>query len=52
MVLNVIWTLCYNFIVMILAAGLLSGFGLLLTPTLGAITMALSDVIAITISIC
>jgi len=51
MILNVAWTLAYNSVVMVLAAGLLSGLGLLLTPTLGAITMALSDVVVITISI-
>jgi len=51
MILNVTWTLGYNIIVMMLAAGLLSGLGLLLTPTLGAISMALSDIVAITISV-
>ena len=51
MLLNTVWTLGYNTMIITLATGLLLKFGLILTPTLGAIAMALSDIVAIMISV-
>ena len=48
---NVEWTILYNLCVMIAASGALASIGLVLTPTIGASLMALSDIVAITISI-
>ena len=48
---NVGWTILYNVCVMIAASGALASIGLVLTPTIGASLMALSDIVAITISI-
>lgn len=45
MIQNLIWATGYNVIAIPLAAGVLSGYGILLSPALGAILMSLSTVI-------
>jgi len=45
MVQNLIWATGYNVIAIPLAAGILVGFGILLSPALGAIFMSLSTVV-------
>ena len=42
---NLIWTTGYNIIAIPLAAGVLAGLGILLSPALGAVLMSLSTVI-------
>jgi len=51
MLLNTAWTLGYDTMIITLATGLLLKFGLILTPTLGAIAIALSDIVAVMISV-
>lgn len=45
MVQNLVWATGYNILAIPLAAGVLSGFGILLSPALGAILMSLSTLI-------
>lgn len=45
MIQNLVWATGYNAIAIPLAAGVLSGFGLLLTPAVGAVLMSMSTVI-------
>jgi Cu2+-exporting ATPase len=45
MVQNLVWATGYNAIAIPLAAGVLSGLGILLSPAVGAVLMALSTVI-------
>jgi len=45
MVQNLLWASGYNIVTIPLAAGILSGFGITLSPALGAIIMSLSTVI-------
>ena len=48
---NVEWTILYNLCVMIAVSGALASIGLVLMSTIGASLMALSDIVAITISL-
>lgn len=48
---NVAWAIIYNVSIMSLASGLFVGYGLLISPAMGAIVMAFSDIIAATISL-
>ena len=48
---NVLWTVFYNLAVMVTASGALAGYGIVLTPVLGAGLTAVSDVVAVTISL-
>jgi len=45
MVQNLMWATGYNVIAIPLAAGVLAGYGILLSPAVGAIFMSLSTVI-------
>lgn len=45
MVQNLIWAAGYNIIAVPLAAGVLAGFGILLSPAIGAVLMSLSTVV-------
>lgn len=45
MIQNLIWATGYNVVALPLAAGALAGFGLLLSPALGAVLMSLSTII-------
>jgi Cu2+-exporting ATPase len=45
MIQNLIWATCYNVVAIPLAAGVLYGWGVLLTPALGAVLMSASTVI-------
>ena len=45
MVQNLVWATGYNVIAIPLAAGVLAGFGILLSPAIGAVLMSLSTVI-------
>ncbi|TEU10772.1 MAG: heavy metal translocating P-type ATPase, partial [Anaerolineales bacterium] len=45
MVQNLVWATGYNAIAIPLAAGVLSGLGILLSPAVGAVLMALSTVV-------
>ena len=45
MIQNLIWATGYNVVAIPLAAGVLSGFGIIISPAVGAVFMSLSTVI-------